>query len=394
MRIKLILLTSCLLAGNTMVAMTVEQKQEWLKPFEENNIAQMVIKKGDVGEFSGLLSYQGGRDIATALGYLTKNYNKSDRRYRDIIEFFLQVLPAGALKIADDVGKTPLMNAAERGDLDLVKLLFTSDNDVNAIDMFGSSALWFASKGGHTEVIDFLLTKGAQVTDDEIKIARDNKLDAIVKKLEDAKSKQPSAPPMPGPEFFNANKNAADLIAAIEQSNIEAIRTLLKKPFNPTFSAPDTGYTPLMAVAMNSDISDMNAKEFAKAIIAAGADKNGIVAGFTPIAAAAKNGSLGVVEALIELGANLVGQVGKKTALDMAREEEKQESGAKKIKFQRIINALEKAQALPLTNFAIAPTPTPSPAPGPVGMQPLVASMQKLRDQLTQLTATLQGIKR
>ncbi len=394
MRTKLILLISCLFSGNAMVAMTNEQKQEWLKPFEENMIAQMVINKGNVGQFPGLLSYTGGPDRATALGYLTKNYNKSDKRYRDIIEFFLQVLPAGALKIADDVGKTPLMNAAEKGDLDLVKLLFTNDNDVNAIDMFGVSALWAAANGGYGDVIDFLLANGAQVTDAEIKIARDKKLDALVKKLQDAKSKQPSAPPMPGPEFFNANKNATDLIAAIAQSNIEAIRTLLKKPFNPTFSDPDTGYTPLMAVAMNSDISDMNAKEFTQAIIAAGADKNGIVAGFTPIAAAAKNGSLGVVEALIELGANLVGQISGKMALDMAREEEKAETGQGKIKFQRIINALEKAQALPLTNFAIAPTPTPSPAPGPVGMQPLVASMQKLLDQLTQLTATLQGMKK
>lgn len=74
------------------------------------------------------------------------------------------VLPFGADPNTIDVqtGQTPLMMAAARGNVDLVRTLLQYGADPNAIDRrAGTSALHKACQGGHLEVVKLLMGSGA-----------------------------------------------------------------------------------------------------------------------------------------------------------------------------------------------------------------------------------------
>jgi ankyrin repeat protein len=60
-------------------------------------------------------------------------------------------------------GITPLMRAAEKGQLDVVKSLVSMGADVNARSEGGVAALLYAVRGGHLEVVDYLVDHGADV---------------------------------------------------------------------------------------------------------------------------------------------------------------------------------------------------------------------------------------
>ncbi|OQA35383.1 MAG: Ankyrin repeats (3 copies) [Candidatus Dependentiae bacterium ADurb.Bin331] len=338
---------------------------------------------GQMDNINALLSqadlnagYVNNRGENLLFAFAQSDYPYTEQQEEEITQALLKHGVRGEAATAG--GYTPLILAAREAHPGIVKTLIDSGVNVNL-------------RIGGKPIDEFLIDIHDKESNNQKRRAYEKIINMILPKLNKPQMLFPSAPPMPGPEFFDANKNAADLIVAIAKADTATIRELLKKPFNPNFVDPETEYTPLLTVARSEeDLTPKDAKEFALAIIAAGADKDGIVAGFTPLAVAAKSGNLGVVEALIALGADLTKQVKGQTALAMAREEEKVQTGQKKIAFQRIINGLENAQGIKLTNFDIAPTPTPSPMPGPVGgMQPLVSSMQKLLDQLNQLTVIL-----
>jgi hypothetical protein len=65
------------------------------------------------------------------------------------------------LNATDPYGQTPLIIAAEKGRLDLVKLLLDHKADIDFRDNAGKTALNIAAKRGHTNVIRLLLKRGA-----------------------------------------------------------------------------------------------------------------------------------------------------------------------------------------------------------------------------------------
>ena len=69
----------------------------------------------------------------------------------------------GTLKIADEVrrGCTPLSAAAASGHLDVVKLFINKGAFVDLQDKDGDTALHYAVKGGHLEIVSELLALGA-----------------------------------------------------------------------------------------------------------------------------------------------------------------------------------------------------------------------------------------
>lgn len=64
----------------------------------------------------------------------------------------------------DDLGRTPLIWAAERGHIDTVKLLLHYGAKVNIKDSSGASALIAAFSNGHIEVAELLKDNGATLT--------------------------------------------------------------------------------------------------------------------------------------------------------------------------------------------------------------------------------------
>eukprot|EP00919_Chromeraceae_sp_WS-2016_P076683 GHVR01181291.1.p1 GENE.GHVR01181291.1~~GHVR01181291.1.p1 ORF type:complete len:116 (+),score=10.79 GHVR01181291.1:256-603(+) len=67
----------------------------------------------------------------------------------------------------DADGKTPLVRASMRGDLDMVKLLIEKGANIDDISYFthedGATALIFASTHGHVEIVKLLIEEGADV---------------------------------------------------------------------------------------------------------------------------------------------------------------------------------------------------------------------------------------
>lgn len=59
--------------------------------------------------------------------------------------------------------RTPLMEAASAGHLEIVRLLISHNADVNAHSSTGNTPLMFACTGGHLEVVKELLGHGANV---------------------------------------------------------------------------------------------------------------------------------------------------------------------------------------------------------------------------------------
>lgn len=74
------------------------------------------------------------------------------------------LLAAGAaVDMRDEIGKTPLIIAAEKGYLPIVELLIENSADVNAQNNLQWTALMFAAGSGHFEIAKLLIEKGADL---------------------------------------------------------------------------------------------------------------------------------------------------------------------------------------------------------------------------------------
>jgi ankyrin repeat protein len=70
-------------------------------------------------------------------------------------------------KLIPHGGETALMFAARVGDLDSARLLLAAGANVNDADAWGVSAMVLAAHSGFTEVVEFLLDKGADASSSE-----------------------------------------------------------------------------------------------------------------------------------------------------------------------------------------------------------------------------------
>lgn len=61
-------------------------------------------------------------------------------------------------------GRTPLMEAAQAGDVEVVRSLLASATDINAVDQHGENALMMAAAMGHQEVVGAFLAAGAEAS--------------------------------------------------------------------------------------------------------------------------------------------------------------------------------------------------------------------------------------
>ena len=228
------------------------------------------------------------------------------------------LLAAGALIDGKDhKGQTALMWAAAAGNTDVVKVLLKNDADDTVSVKTGFTALTFAIRNGHTEVVKLLLTD-------------DTNINQTLQRQAAGKTK-----PATGMSL---------LMLAIENAHYELAVMLLQAGANPNDDR--TGFAPLHALSWvrKPEIGDnergnppprgsgdVTSLEFAKALVAHGADVNLpkrnnsgrrlriSVQGATPFLCAASTADVAYMKALLDLGADPTAITSKKqNALLMA----------------------------------------------------------------------------
>ncbi len=233
-------------------------------------------------------------------------------------------------------GSTPLILAAEAGNLDIVKVLVERGARIGDVHVYypESGAQWegtaldVAVMHGHADVVGYLLDKGATATDDLLLNACMNGHLDVVKLLADhgasVKVTRPESE-WQGPDAGDWTPWAGDAIsAAIGSGAMEIVDYLIQKGAKPSafdvaaalnsgrisvasdYLARGAGVSQrvLVAAARAGD-ADITAEVIRRGGSAGALDVNGIGPdGFTPLTAAAEAGSLATVRMLLLQGAD------------------------------------------------------------------------------------------
>lgn len=108
-------------------------------------------------ERAGIKATATSKDGSTALHYLVRKPEQLD-----VVKYFLS--KGAAVNKADNEGNTAFMNAvATNKDIPTIELLAASVTDINTTNKAGATALALALRGNTTEVVNFLINKGAGV---------------------------------------------------------------------------------------------------------------------------------------------------------------------------------------------------------------------------------------
>ena len=222
-------------------------------------------------------------------------------------------------------GETPLMSAAAAGSLDAMKWLVEKGADVNAQNAFGATALvWSATD---LAKVKFLVEHGANVN----AAAKTGRTTAFV-----AAMSAPSAEIVRYLASHGADLNAKDvfgntiLTAAAVGDDVETVRMALEGGVDPN-AVGATRISALVYAAYNGNAAitsqllskgaDANAAANMPIMFPGESPKSGPIAlsAITPLLAGTASGSLPVVKALLDAGANVNAKDGRNmTALMVA----------------------------------------------------------------------------
>jgi ankyrin repeat protein len=271
-----------------------------LSLFEAVQLQDVEALKALLAKGADANTIENGRPL---LGWAAQNGNTQ------IVDLLLK---AGANpNLADQgIGHTPLMRAIETQQPGAILLLLKAKADPNAKTPDGESCLTMAVESRKPKVVQALIVSGANVKEvmpsgdsPALTAAQDGMPESfeIIKILGKA-----------GAEMNASNAAYTPLVYAIEQGNVELVKTLLESGANPN-AKTQSGRTPLSAALGN--------KEIFQALLDAKADpnaKNG--SGETPLAEAIYNDQIDLVKMLLAAGADTkqAGPDGK-TALEYAQ---------------------------------------------------------------------------
>ncbi|GAB6028256.1 hypothetical protein CHUAL_002439 [Chamberlinius hualienensis] len=208
---------------------------------------------------------------------------------------------------------TPLMEAANAGHLDIVKLLITHNADVNAQSSSGNTPLMYACAGGHEEVAKFLLESGANVEDHNenghtpLMEAASAGHVGVAKILLDHGA---------GVNTHSNEFKESALTLACYKGHLEMVRFLLEAGADQEHKT-DEMHTALMEASMDGHV------EVAKLLLDSGAQVNMPADSFeSPLTLAACGGHVELALLLLERGANIeeVNDEGYTALMEAARE--------------------------------------------------------------------------
>jgi uncharacterized protein len=227
---------------------------------------------------------------------------------------------------------TPLMFAAQQGDVDSVRILLKAGAKPEGYEAGTITPLIIAAAMNHVEVVDLLLDNGANpntvdwrgynalllvVRDSQygIDLARKDKIFAIVKSLL-AHGANPNLQ-LKQPKAITANdvslNGATAILLAAEVNNTEVVKALLDAGADPRITT-EQGMTPMiMAAGGGTDIQrarvpeeQVKAIETVKLLAEHGVDINAVGQyGWTALHAASYQGLKDVIEYLVSKGADV-----------------------------------------------------------------------------------------
>jgi len=87
----------------------------------------------------------------------------ADNGFSDIVDFLIK--QGANIDPKDKWQATPLAAATNSGHFEVVKQLFVGNpkQNINHVDVYGTTALHWAAQGGFTDIVDFLLRQGANI---------------------------------------------------------------------------------------------------------------------------------------------------------------------------------------------------------------------------------------
>ena len=166
-----------------------------------------------------------------------------------------------------------LMKAASSGNLEAVQALSSGDIDVNAVDRFGHSALWYAVSARHIEIVRFLLDTGVDIQD-------------IDRLLAFAKVR--------GDGQIITLLQSARLIYAVRDGDLSAATALLNDGTDVNATAV-AGWTPLMVAALRNNL------EMVQFLVEWGADPHAVnSSGWTAMMIAESKGYTEIVKSFAQ----------------------------------------------------------------------------------------------
>lgn len=211
------------------------------------------------------------------------------------VELAMLLLERGAnIEEVNDEGYTPLMEAAREGHEEMVALLLSQGAEINAqTEETSETALTLACCGGFTEVVDFLIKAGADISAGAntplMEAAQEGHLELVKYLISNA-----------GAEINTATSSGdTALTYACDNGHTDVAEVLVSAGANIEQEA-DGGRTPLMKACRSGHASTV---EF---LISRGANVNKVSTNCdqTPLSLACSHGHLEVVEILLAHGAD------------------------------------------------------------------------------------------
>jgi len=203
----------------------------------------------------------------------------------------------------DSTGDTALGYACKYGHLEIVKFLVEKGADINQKNDFGKTPLMYASARGHLEIVELLLKNKADINKKNSKdmtalmYASLHEYPKIVKLLIEKGASINNKDNNKFNAFMLANKNThssnkADLI--LIQKSLKGRENLLKKNFKELLEASKNGNLKKVELLLKENNVDINEK-----------DSIGDSIGNTALMEACEYGHLEIVKLLIEKGADV-----------------------------------------------------------------------------------------
>lgn len=214
---------------------------------------------------------------------------------------------SGQRSTPDQPGRTPLQNAAAKGQVGVVRFLIESGADINGMGDDGLAPLHHAAWQGHKAVVELLLAKGANANGGSrppvtpLHLAALGGHRAVIQTLLTAKPDLDlAASSLPGPYAPRIEKGYTALHLAVQRAALPVIEMLLAAGANPNQpQATAAAWTPLYLACADSP------REIAEALIRGKADVNaGAGDGRTPLHRAADNKRIDLIELLLASNAD------------------------------------------------------------------------------------------